>query len=187
MRAHMRFVPALIVALSGVSLPALVLPDLAFAAPSGTLVIAENETPENLDPANATNSTVDQLLIGVYDALVQFKAGATEPTPQLAKSWTISDDGLTYTFTLRDDVVFHDGSKLTAADVKFTIDRLKAAKANVLNDLALLSGAEVVDDHTVKLTLSAPFGPFVSALSRIYIVSKAAVEPHLGDRPKPSR
>lgn len=181
MRSHMRFLPALIVALSGVSLPALVLPDLAFAAPSGTLVIAENETPENLDPANATNSTVDQLLIGVYDALVQFKAGATEPAPQLAKSWTISDDGLTYTFTLRDDVVFHDGSKLTAADVKFTIDRLKAAKANVLNDLALLSGAEVVDDHTVKLTLSAPFGPFVSALSRIYIVSKAAVEPHLGD------
>ena len=47
------------------------------AAPTGTLVIAENETPENLDPANATNSTVDELLIGAYDALVQFTAGDT--------------------------------------------------------------------------------------------------------------
>ncbi len=174
MRSFTRFVPILAVALASVS-------TIALAAPSGTLVIAENETPENLDPANATNSTVDQLLVGAYDALVQFKAGETALSPSLAKSWTISEDGLTYTFTLRDDVVFHDGTKLTAADVKFTLDRLKAAKANVLNDIALLSGAEVVDDHTVKLTLSAPFGPFLPALSRIYIVNKALVEPHMAE------
>lgn len=58
----------------------------ASAAPTGTLVIAENETPENLDPANANNSTVDELLIGAYDALVQFTAGDTTVTPRLAKS-----------------------------------------------------------------------------------------------------
>lgn len=175
MRSHMRFVPALIAALASASLPT-----IAMAAASGTLVIAENETPENLDPANATNSTVDQLLLGAYDSLVQFTAGETAVSPRLAKSWTISGDGLTYTFALRDDVLFHDGSKLTAADVKFTIDRLKAAKGNVLNDIGPLSGAEVVDDYTVKLTLSAPFGPFLSALSRIYIVNKALVEPQMG-------
>lgn len=154
---------------------------MAVAEPAGVLVIAENETPENLDPANATNSTVDQLLIGVYDTLVQFTAGETEVTPRVAESWTISDDGLVYTFTLRDGVMFHDGSPLTAEDVKFTLDRLQAANAGVLNNLVGYSSAEVVDDRTIKLTLTAPFGPFISALSRIYIVNKDLVEPHMAD------
>ena len=57
-----------------------------YAGTRGTLYIAENETPENLDPANATNSTVDQLLVGVYDALVQFTAGETTVSPRIAKS-----------------------------------------------------------------------------------------------------
>ncbi|WP_226782833.1 ABC transporter substrate-binding protein [Oceaniglobus trochenteri] len=151
------------------------------AAPSGVLVIAENETPENLDPANAVNSTVNQLLVGVYNTLVQFPAGKTAVEPQLATDWDISEDGKTYTFTLRDDVTFHDGSPLTAADVVFTLDRLQAASAAVMNDMGPYAGADAVDDTTVKLTLDAPFGPFISALSRIYIVSKAMVEPHMGD------
>ncbi|WP_417307832.1 ABC transporter substrate-binding protein [Devosia sp.] len=163
------------------SLTAVALPGVALADPSGVLVIAENETPENLDPANATNSTVNQLLIGVYDALVQFKAGETSVSPRLATEWEVSDDGLSYTFTLRDDVTFHDGSPMTAEDVKFTLDRLQAASANVLNDLGPYVGAEVVDDNTIKLNLSASFGPFTSALSRVYIVSKAMVEPNMGD------
>ena len=176
----MRFKSGLI-PLCAVLLASVAVPTMAMAAPTGTLVIAENETPENLDPANATNSTVDELLLGAYDPLVQFSAGATEVSPRLAKSWEISPDGLTYTFKLRDDVLFHDGSKLTAEDVKFTLDRLKAAAANVLNDMGPYTSAEVVDPTTVKLHLSAPFGPFLSALSRIYVVNKALVEPHMGD------
>ena len=85
----------------------------AFSSPMGVLVIVENETPENLDPANATNSTVNQLLIGVYDTLVQFSAGETAVSPRLATDWNVSDDGLTYTFNLRGDAVFHDGTPLT--------------------------------------------------------------------------
>lgn len=154
---------------------------VAVSAPSGVLVIAENETPENLDPANATNSTVNQLVIGVYDTLVQFSAGETSVTPRVATSWTVSDDGLSYTFELRDDVVFHDGTKMTAEDVKFTLDRLQAAAGKVLNDMGPYSAAEVVDDTTVKLSLSEPFGPFLSALSRIYILNKSLVEPHMAD------
>lgn len=160
---------------------AVALPGTALAEPSGVLVIAENETPENLDPANATNSTVNQLLVGVYDTLVQFTAGETSVTPRLATEWTVSDDGLTYTFTLRDDVVFHDGTPLTAADVVFTLDRLQSAAAATMNDMGPYASAEAIDDHTVALTLSEPFGPFISALSRIYIVNKALVEPHMGE------
>lgn len=153
----------------------------ALAEPSGVLIIAENETPENLDPANATNSTVNQLVLGVYDTLVQFPAGQTSVEPRLATEWNISEDGKTYTFSLREDVTFHDGSPLTAEDVVFTLDRLQAASAAVLNDMGPYASAKALDSHTVELKLNAPFGPFISALSRIYIVSKSMVEPHMGD------
>ena len=176
MKLESRFRPICVGLVMGLAMPG-----LALAEPSGVLVIAENETPENLDPANATNSTVNQLLVGVYDALVQFTAGETVVTPRLATDWTVSDDGRTYTFTLRDDVMFHDGTRLTAEDVKFTLDRLQAAQGNVLNDMGPFNSAEVVDDTTVRLALDEPFGPFLSALSRIYIVNKAQVEPHMGD------
>ncbi|MDG1936263.1 MAG: ABC transporter substrate-binding protein [Paracoccaceae bacterium] len=159
----------------------LALPGLALADASGTLIIAENETPENLDPANATNSTVNQLLVGVYDTLVQFKAGETAVSPQLATDWMASDDGLKYTFTLRDDVTFHDGTQMTAHDVVFTLKRLQAASAAVLNDMGPFNSAEALDDYTVAMTLDAPFGPFISALSRIYVVSKTQVEPHMAE------
>lgn len=168
----------------GVSVAALMAVSLAsqaYAEPSGVLVIAENETPENLDPANAINSTVDQLLIGVYDALVQFEAGSTEVTPQAAESWSISEDGKTYTFTIRDGVTFQDGAAMTAEDIVFTLDRLQSAQAGVLNNMGPYSGAEAIDDRTVALSLDAPFGPFLSALSRIYILNKAQVEPNMGD------
>jgi peptide/nickel transport system substrate-binding protein len=158
-----------------------VVPFTAVADVSGTLIIAENETPENLDPANATNSTVNQLLVGVYDALVQFKAGETSVSPQLATDWQVSENGLQYTFNLRDDVKFHDGSSLTAHDVVFTLDRLQAASAAVLNDMGPYKSAKAIGDYTIEMTLDAPFGPFISALSRIYIVSKQQVEPHMSD------
>lgn len=174
----MRFIGCMVSALA-LSVAVLV-PATALAQPVGTLVIADNETPENLDPANATNSTVNQLLIGVYDTLVQFKAGETAVSPSLATEWSVAEDGLSYTFTLRDDVAFHDGTPMSAEDVKFTFDRLQAAQGNVLNDLGAFESAEVIDPQTIKLNLSSPFGPFVSALSRIYIVNKAAVEPHMG-------
>ena len=88
---------------------------------------------------------------------------------------------MTYTFHLRDDVTFHDGTKMTAADIKFTLDRLTAAKGNVLNTMGPYDSAEVVDDATVKLHLKSSFGPFLSALSRIYIVNKKLVEPHMAE------
>ena len=154
---------------------------IILAGTKGVLYIAENETPENLDPANATNSTVDQLLVGVYDTLVQFTAGETTVTPRIAKSWSVSNDGMKYTFNLRNDVLFHDGSSLTAEDVKFTLDRLVAAKGNTMNDLAFYKGAEVVDDYTISLLLESPFGPFISGLSRIYLINKDLVQSNLGD------
>jgi len=164
-----------------VPLVALLLPTAAIAGPSGTLVIAENLTPENLDPANSQNSTVDQLMLGMYDTLVQFSAGETTVSPRLSTDWSASADGLAYTFNLRKGVTFHDGSALTADDVCFTFDRNQAAGANALTDAGPYASCNIVDDHTVQLNLSAPFGPFVAALGRVYIVNKDLVEPHMGD------
>lgn len=58
---------------------------------------------------------------------------------------------MTYTLHLRDDVTFHDGKKMTAADINFTLDRLSAAKGNVLKTMGPYDLAEVVDDATLKL------------------------------------
>ena len=92
---------------------------------ANTLVIAEQEHPASFDPMQTDDSTVNRITALAYDALVQYKQGVTEIIPWLAKEWEISDDGLTYTFKLREDVKFHDGSDLTASDVKFTFDRLQ--------------------------------------------------------------
>ena len=64
--------------------------------------------------------------LNIYDRLVECEVvdGVAEIVPSLAESWTVSDDGLVYTFHLRDDVTFHNGEKLTADDVVYTIDRM---------------------------------------------------------------
>src|SRR5438093_5084602 len=107
----------------------------ANSAASGTLVIATAEPPQTFDPIQAGNSTVDQMALNNYDALVRFTASAkTKLVPAVAKSWTLSKNGLVYTFSLRPGVTFHDGSKLTAADGKFTLDRYKTLKTGCYSE-----------------------------------------------------
>lgn len=91
----------------------------------------------------------------------------TKVTPDLAKSWEISGDGLTYIFTLRDDVLWHDGVKFTAQDVKFTIESAKDKKLNApaLVNYEMVKDVEILDDYKVKITLDTPFPPFLDALS----------------------
>src|SRR6478735_5680773 len=101
----------------------------ASSVASGTLVIATAEPPQTFDPIQAANSTVDQMALNNYDALVRFTSTAnTKLLPALATSWTTSKNGLVYTFTLRPGVTFHDGTGLTASDVKFTLDRFLKLK-----------------------------------------------------------
>ncbi|MCG8349475.1 MAG: ABC transporter substrate-binding protein, partial [Chloroflexales bacterium] len=82
------------------------------------------DTPVNLDPALASSDSEISILNAVYDYLVDVDA-ANIIQPRLATDWQISDDGLTYTFTLAENVTFHDGSPLTAADVVWTFERLR--------------------------------------------------------------
>src|SRR5262245_45387371 len=101
---------------------ALVVPALSIhnarAADEKTLVIGTAEVSTSLDPARGFEQTTSIVHKAVYDTLVTFPADNVDKIiPHLAESWKVSDDGKTYTFTLRDGVTFASGNPLTAADV----------------------------------------------------------------------
>ena len=113
------------------------------------------EIPVQLDPAFASSDVEIAILNAVYDYLVDIDA-ENNIQPRLATEWEISEDGLTYTFTLSPDATFHDGSPVTAADVVWTFDRLRDASSE-LPTVALYSNINSItaqDDQTVVFTLN---------------------------------
>jgi len=101
----------------------------------------------------------------LFSQLVRPDPITDQPVPDLAKSWEISKDGLTYTFHLR-DASFHDGRPVTAGDVKFTMDAIMDKKVNAAfrTNMGPLKSTTAVDDHTVQLTLEEPYGPLLTML-----------------------
>src|SRR5713226_10494004 len=95
------------------------------AAPAPrTLVVGLVAEPTSMDPGQLTDINSMRVLSSVYDTLVRFKEESFTLEPGLATAWKMSPDGLTYTFTLRRNVKFHDGTPFDADAVKFTYDRL---------------------------------------------------------------
>jgi len=124
------------------------------------ITVALQLEPPHLDPTSAAAGAIDSVLYSnVFEGLTRFM-GDGSVVPGLAASWEISDDGLSYTFTLRDGVTFHDGTTMDAEDVKFTFDRILAEdSANAQKALyTAISAVEVVDPTTVRMTLSEPNG-----------------------------
>ncbi|EPX79577.1 ABC transporter substrate-binding protein [Salipiger mucosus] len=163
------------------ALPALLLTGSAALAQQQTdLTVALQLEPPHLDPTSAAAGAIDSVLYAnVFEGLTRFaEDGSVQPA--LAESWEISDDGLTYTFTLREGVSFHDGSEMDASDVKFTLDRardedsLNAQKAL----FEAISDVTVVDPRTVEVTLSQPEGNFLfnMAWGDAVIVAPESVE-----------
>ncbi|UWR80417.1 ABC transporter substrate-binding protein [Phaeobacter inhibens] len=130
------------------------------AAARDTVTVALQLEPPHLDPTSAAAGAIDQVLYSnVFEGLTRFM-GDGSVVPGLAESWEISEDGLTYTFSLQDGVTFHDGSTMDAEDVKFSLDRARAEDStNAQKALfADIASVDVVDPLTVKLTLSQPNG-----------------------------
>ena len=119
--------------------------------------------PPHLDPTSAAAGAIDQVLYSnVFEGLTRFSSDGSVG-PGLAESWEISEDGLTYTFTLRSGVKFHDGTDLDATDVTFSLDRARAEDSvNAQKALfANIASTEAVDATTVKVTLTNPQGNFL--------------------------
>lgn len=134
----------------------------ALAAKTSVTVGMQLEPP-TLDPTSGAAAAIDEVTYAnLYEGLTRFAENGSI-IPDLAKSWDISKDGLTYTFHLHDGVTFHDGTKMTASDVKFSLDRARAPDStNAQKPLfADIKSVEVVDPLTVKVTLTRPNGSFL--------------------------
>lgn len=166
---------------------ALAIAPAAFAqTPPNVIVVGQIAEPQSLDPHAVTAVNDFRILVNVYDGLVRFADGSLEVEPSLAESWEISEDGLTYTFKLREGVTFHDGTPFNAEAVKFNFDRM-LDEEHPFHDtgpfpLAFFFSAveevTAVDDTTVEFKLNEPFAPFLSNLAYPtgLLVSPAAVE-----------
>ena len=178
----MRVIRALIVM---VMIAVLALPLWAASAPN-TLVAGLVAEPTSMDPGQLTDINSMRVLANVYDTLLRFKPESFLLQPGLAVAWKISPDGLTYTFTLRQGVRFHDGTPFNAAAVKFTFDRMldpkhPAYKYGPYPFAGFYYGSvkqvKVTGPYIVQFILKQPYSPLLNSLTLNTgrIVSPAAV------------
>ncbi len=142
-----------------------------------SVVIAIGSEPDTLDPTQGWGHGNSPI---VQSTLVKYKADLSFEN-DLATSYSLSADGLTWTFTIRDDAKFTDGENVTADDVVFTLETAKAAQGSV--DLTYMESAKVVDDYTLEITLSSPTSIFLNTLASIGIVPRHAYNEDYGRNP----
>ena len=159
----------------------------AGAASAKTLVYCSEGSPENFYPGINTTGTSFDANSQIYNRIVDFERGGTTVVPGLAERWTISPDGLTYTFFLRKGVKWHSNKNFTptrdfnADDIVFAIERqwkeahpyFKVTSTNhsYFNDMGmhkLIKSLTKVDDYTVRFVLERPVAPFLSNLAMEY-------------------
>ncbi|RAI02236.1 ABC transporter substrate-binding protein [Acuticoccus sediminis] len=165
-------------------LSALIAAASPLAASASTLVFCSEGMPETISPPLATTTTGINAGRQIFDYLIDVKPGTTELIPSLAQSWTISDDGLVYTFKLREGVEFHSSRIFTptrtmnADDVLFSLNRqlqpdhpfhnVPGGSFPYFDDTGmsdLLKSVEKVDDNTVRMTLTRPDATFLANLA----------------------
>lgn len=131
-----------------------------------TLVFAMNTDVQSLDPQIQNDTTSEQVVKMLYNTLLKFQDDGTV-VGDLAESWSVSEDKLTWTFNLKQGVKFHNGKELTSADVKATFDRALNAEAGGLRTteiIKMFTAVEAPDPYTVTITTDAPYGPMESLM-----------------------
>lgn len=136
--------------------------------PGGKLIFAARQDIDTLDPHITNRAATRKILIQFMDTLTVINPEDGKVHPGLAESWDVSRDGRSYTFRLRRNVKFHDGTPLDAAAVKFTFDRIQeplGAPGVARAFLGPYEGADVIDPHTVRIRFKQPYAPFLRMAS----------------------
>ncbi|MBO9521534.1 MAG: ABC transporter substrate-binding protein [Nocardioidaceae bacterium] len=148
------------------------------ASNGASLTISSSAPPRSIDPVLAADAVIDEVDVALYDNLIDYTAdGKLEG--RLAQSFQLAPDAKSIDITLR-DASFHDGSKVTAEDVKYTLDRIKQLGVGVATQVAEYDSTTVKDDHTLTINLSKPTNVFVGALSHVYILNSKLVAKNAG-------
>jgi len=137
--------------------------------------------PTFIDPAVGSDYSSSTAFTNLYDPLL-FPTTTGDVKPWVAENWTVSEDGLTWTFTLRDDIKFHSGRQLKADDVLFSMERLITigeGYAYLFSPYVNLTASTAIDDYTVQFKLKKTFGPFLTTLERLYILDKEEIMAHI--------
>lgn len=128
--------------------------------------------PSGFDPHLNASAELGIPLRSVYDTLVYRDPASGNFVPGLASHWEISPDGLGYTFYLRSDVIFHDGTPFNAQAVAANLDRIVNPNNNSQRARYMLgpfSGYDLVDSYTIRLNLTEPYAPLLDSLSQVYL------------------
>lgn len=176
----------------------------------GTVIFEVETNTSSLDPATVFDPTGVSIVMQVYEQLLNYNEETGEIEPWLAEEYSVSDDGLTYTFKLREGITFHDGTPFNAEAVKFNIDRIivmnqprgmntflsgkikgsaKLAQSDFtekdVQEYIDTNGVEVVDEYTVKIHLEKPFSSFLQMMAINYagMISPTFVEENGGITP----
>ena len=161
----------------------LLAPLMAFAQvkPGGKIMFAARQDIDTLDPHITNRAATRKILIQFTDTLTVINPKDGKVLPGLAESWEVARDGKSYTFKLRKNVKFHDGTPFDAAAVKFTFDRIQeplGAPGVARAFLGPYDGADIVDASTVRVRLKQPYAPFLRmvGLSPLAPLSPTAVQ-----------
>ena len=138
-----------------------------------SVTIGLNVSLASLQPMSAFSREEQYVIANVFDTLVQYEDG--EYVPELAESYEISEDQLTYTLELRDDVTFHNGEPLTADDVKYTFDSMPSFPFWQEN-ASYVASTEVIDEYTVAIHMTAATAYNMVVISGTEIINEAAIE-----------
>ncbi|MEM3627459.1 MAG: ABC transporter substrate-binding protein, partial [Candidatus Bathyarchaeia archaeon] len=132
-----------------------------------------------IDPAIGSDENSATSISNLYDPLV-WPIPGKEPKPWVAESWTVSADGLVYTFKIRSGIKFHSGRELTAEDVVFSMERLlRIGQGFAYLFSPYIDKVELLPDNQVRVTLKKTFGPFIMVCVRWYVVDKEEVLAHI--------
>ena len=146
----------------------------AASAQTGTIVVAQSSDALTLDPSVDTSPISLNIFKNIYDQLTDIAADGSVK-PQLATSWEVSADAKVWTFTIRTNVKFHDGSMLSVDDVVDSFQKImKDEKSPVRAYLVRVASVEKVGDDKVRFTLTVPYAPFDRQVSLISILPRKA-------------